>query len=489
MRAWAHLWAIGLLLGLAFAAPANPAWGPDSMPNPGLQPAACGRADIQTGHSRVCDPDGVLSGDSRDRVEGIIQSIEAGREPYDMMDCTDDFRTGWKVAVAVVKRMQMAPASNPSDVAEAFATKLHNQWGVGDAACNNGVLLFLAVQDRQVYISTGKGALKSLSNSKVQQVLAKMRSQLRAQHYDEAVEKATVRIGLFLADGQGDESGGSGSNDWALAMAILIMVSFASCSCYSATKRNREYRTCKQLLVKLRRDQHTALRTRQYESTSCPICMEDFAEEDSKSTPSKQAAGSDDDRPEAGKLRPDASETEGSSLLPEEPGANPDAERPASAPEVRKPLVLPCGHRFCDACIAKWLDKSSNITCPVCRKPIREDSDNNRANRDDGSGSSAQPSPPCAPARHDAYDALFVPEARFRMAQLHIRYPYFVSSSMVETWDSEMAHSEIMSTEAQIGSQMTSAAQAAHSQSGSVGASAGFGGGSSFGGGGGGSSW
>jgi hypothetical protein len=121
--------------------------------------------------------------------------------------------------------MQMAPASNPSDVAEAFATKLHNQWGVGDAACNNGVLLFLAVQDRQVvpislqrclqdnarfsaimctkgaseialqvYISTGKGALKSLSNSKVQQVLAKMRSQLRAQHYDEAVEKVHFLI-------------------------------------------------------------------------------------------------------------------------------------------------------------------------------------------------------------------------------------------------------------------------------------------------------
>lgn len=60
-------------------------------------------------------------------------------------------RGAWQqVAVAVVQRMQMAPASIPADVAENFATELHDRWGVGDAACHNGVLLLLAVQDRQV---------------------------------------------------------------------------------------------------------------------------------------------------------------------------------------------------------------------------------------------------------------------------------------------------------------------------------------------------
>ena len=45
-----------------------------------------------------------------------------------------------------------APASDPEPQA------LHARWGVGDAACENGVVLLLSVQDRQVYVSTGKGA-------------------------------------------------------------------------------------------------------------------------------------------------------------------------------------------------------------------------------------------------------------------------------------------------------------------------------------------
>lgn len=48
------------------------------------------------------------------------------------------------------------------------------------------------------------------------------------------------------------------------------------------------YRTCKNLLVKLRRDQQTAVASRRYDITSCPICMEDF-EEDAKSVPAEAA--------------------------------------------------------------------------------------------------------------------------------------------------------------------------------------------------------
>jgi len=36
--------------------------------------------------------------------------------------------------------------------AAVFAKHLHNAWGVGDAACNNGVVLLLAIEERQVCI-------------------------------------------------------------------------------------------------------------------------------------------------------------------------------------------------------------------------------------------------------------------------------------------------------------------------------------------------
>lgn len=56
-----------------------------------------------------------------------------------------------------MRKMDFAPGTPPADAARAFAKDLHARWGVGDAACNNGVLLLLAVDDRQVYVSTGTG--------------------------------------------------------------------------------------------------------------------------------------------------------------------------------------------------------------------------------------------------------------------------------------------------------------------------------------------
>lgn len=51
----------------------------------------------------------------------------------------------------------MPSGSTPALAAPEFAKQLHSRWGVGDAACHNGVLLLLAVEDRQVYINTGAG--------------------------------------------------------------------------------------------------------------------------------------------------------------------------------------------------------------------------------------------------------------------------------------------------------------------------------------------
>ena len=62
-----------------------------------------------------------------------------------------------QVAVAVMRKMEVPAGATPAQAAHDFAKALHERWGVGDAACNNGVLLLLAVEDRQVYISTGTG--------------------------------------------------------------------------------------------------------------------------------------------------------------------------------------------------------------------------------------------------------------------------------------------------------------------------------------------
>jgi hypothetical protein len=56
-----------------------------------------------------------------------------------------------------MRQMEVPAGATPAQAAHDFAKALHERWGVGDAACNNGVLLLLAVENRQVYISTGTG--------------------------------------------------------------------------------------------------------------------------------------------------------------------------------------------------------------------------------------------------------------------------------------------------------------------------------------------
>lgn len=55
-----------------------------------------------------------------------------------------------QVAVALMRKMAVPPGEPAAAQAQIFARSLHDAWGVGDAACNNGVLLLLSIEDRQV---------------------------------------------------------------------------------------------------------------------------------------------------------------------------------------------------------------------------------------------------------------------------------------------------------------------------------------------------
>ena len=55
-----------------------------------------------------------------------------------------------QVAVALMESMQPSSGKSTAERAEIFAKDLHNRWGVGQKGCDDGVLLLLAVNDRQV---------------------------------------------------------------------------------------------------------------------------------------------------------------------------------------------------------------------------------------------------------------------------------------------------------------------------------------------------
>lgn len=58
-----------------------------------------------------------------------------------------------QVAVALMNRY-IKMGMPREQRAEFFARTLHNSWGVGNPACNDGVLLLLSVEDRQVRVAT-----------------------------------------------------------------------------------------------------------------------------------------------------------------------------------------------------------------------------------------------------------------------------------------------------------------------------------------------
>jgi len=118
-----------------------------------------------------------------------------------------------QVAVALMHRFQVTSAQPPSDTAAAFAGALHDAWGVGSAACDNGVLLLLSTRDRQMYISTGPAAAAAgLDGAAIQEVLSNMKRPLREGRYDDAVLEAVHEIGLVLAGAAVPGGGGGGSD-------------------------------------------------------------------------------------------------------------------------------------------------------------------------------------------------------------------------------------------------------------------------------------
>ncbi len=81
----------------------------------------------------------------------IVDSLNSKLKTYET-------ETGTEIAVAIVE-------STDGEPVEEFTTKLGNAWGVGKAQVDNGVLLVIALSDRELFIATGsqtEGALTDL---------------------------------------------------------------------------------------------------------------------------------------------------------------------------------------------------------------------------------------------------------------------------------------------------------------------------------------
>ncbi|CAG9463992.1 unnamed protein product [Pedinophyceae sp. YPF-701] len=363
---------VAVLLLFARCSAQGAGWTPRSYPDPIRHPEKCGREGVK---SWICDPDRLISVVTADRVDEELDAIRLGIKPYIKDPCTNG-ELGFQTMVALMSSMDDSVRGyDLAGKAKNFARALHDNWGVGDRKCNDGILILLSIFDRQIYISTGKGAKGFLTDSEVQHVIATMRPLLRQNRLDDAVLAGVRAVGKAIA---GDYRGQS---NWAaLLIPVLFFGTIGACICCAVKAENRrrqEFDRVGELLGRINQDREAAANNR-YVSTSCPICLEDYAapsappEQDEGSTGSggaSTARTSPTVRPAAARGGP-----EQEPLVP--PGtqasAGPGGETlpPVSArgPEYG-PFYLPCGHSFCGRCISQTL--RTDPRCPICRQEFQ----------------------------------------------------------------------------------------------------------------------
>ena len=143
-------------------------------------------ADPRLSGGRISDSAQLLGPEYRRRVASEIAKIER-RVP------------GTQVLVVTVRDTPTTP--------KRFATSLFNDWGVGDARTNNGVLLLVAKDARRVEIECGVSLNYRFSSAWCNSMLkTNVVPALKEGNYDEGVLAAVQQIGARLAEADASAS-------------------------------------------------------------------------------------------------------------------------------------------------------------------------------------------------------------------------------------------------------------------------------------------
>jgi hypothetical protein len=102
--------------------------------------------------SWVCSPDGLVSDHRLDIIQGNINFIYAGEDPYSKVYCAATHQNVSIELLAVVIDEVDGPGDAYQRVA-AFTRGIHNRFGVGSMECGSGAVLVISVSDRQVRLT------------------------------------------------------------------------------------------------------------------------------------------------------------------------------------------------------------------------------------------------------------------------------------------------------------------------------------------------
>lgn len=149
-------------------------------------------------------------------LTGLLSPSEAAALERKLVALDDS--TGTQVAVVVIGT---TGGIDPNE----YATALGRAWGVGQAGTDNGVVLLAAMEDREVYIATGRGAEGGLTDATAGTIVRNVIvPRFREGRFYEGLDEATDAIAAALAGEFTAPTAAGGGEDLSGLVCCLLLV-------------------------------------------------------------------------------------------------------------------------------------------------------------------------------------------------------------------------------------------------------------------------
>ena len=136
--------------------------------------------------------------------------------------CIRDSSSSNQIAVVIIPTLDGYPK-------EEYATKLFREWGIGNKKSNNGVLLLIAINDRQIRIEVGYGLEGAIPDVTALSIIDNdIKPAFKAGNYYEGINRATDNIAKAAVGeykvAKAKKSKSKGSGGFLIILIIIFLI-------------------------------------------------------------------------------------------------------------------------------------------------------------------------------------------------------------------------------------------------------------------------
>ncbi len=153
----------------------------------------------------VTDAAGIIGSDQAAEIESVLDALEKN--------------TGVEVAVVTVAGLQ-------ETTIEDFAVRLFEEWGIGKAGEDNGLLILIAQEEREVKIEVGYGLEPVITDGRAGQIIRdQMLPRFRSGDYGGGVMAAVRQIEGYVTGGESpaDVQAGASADGEEFVLPLIVM--------------------------------------------------------------------------------------------------------------------------------------------------------------------------------------------------------------------------------------------------------------------------